>query len=132
MYEIVVGIDRNENRARAQATELVEMPLDCEATHVTLVHDFEDNPEAATVTQVGSVRRAREILEDAGIAVSLEGRTGEPAAELLAVADEFDADLLVVGGRKRSPAGKALFGSVTQQVVLGTERPVLVCSDRTA
>jgi nucleotide-binding universal stress UspA family protein len=30
--------------------------------------------------------------------------------------------------RRRSPVGKAMFGSVTQSVILGTDRSVLVCS----
>nr|WP_276298484.1 universal stress protein [Halomicroarcula sp. ZS-22-S1] len=45
---------------------------------------------------------------------------------MLEVADARDANLVVLGGRKRSPAGKALFGSVTQDVILGTDRSVLV------
>nr|WP_276414161.1 universal stress protein [Halomicroarcula sp. XH51] len=36
--------------------------------------------------------------------------------------------MIVLAGRKRSPAGKALFGSVTQDVILGTDRSVLVVS----
>ncbi|MFC7018163.1 MULTISPECIES: universal stress protein [Haloarcula] len=128
MYEIVVGIDRDETRARAQATELTSLPLDTESVHVTLVHDFEQNREGAFVTQIASVRRAKELLEDAGIDVSLEGTSGDPGAAIRQVADDQDADLIVLAGRKRSPAGKALFGSVTQDVILGTDRSVLVVS----
>lgn len=128
MYEIVVGIDQDETRARTQAAELLELPLDYDSVHVTLVHDFEENREGASVTQVAAVRRAKELLEEADVDVSLEGTSGKPAAGILEVADAKDADLVVLAGRKRSPAGKALFGSVTQDVILGTDRSVLVVS----
>ena len=39
-------------------------------------------------------------------------------------AADVDADAICVSGRKRRPTGKAVFGSVTQDVILGTERPV--------
>lgn len=57
--------------------------------------------------------------------VTFQGRVGEPVAELLAEADRQDAQYVVVGGRKRSPAGKALFGSKTQSILLSSERPVV-------
>lgn len=126
MYEIVVGIDQDVTRARAQAREITEMPFDPADIHVTLVHDFERNPEAASVTQVASVRRAKEILDDAGIDVSLEGTSGKPANGILEAAEENDANLIVLAGRKRTPAGKVLFGSVTQAVILDSDRSVLV------
>ncbi len=53
------------------------------------------------------------------------GLIGQPAAEILEYADEVDARYLVIGGQKRSPVGKALFGSTTQKVLLGAERPVV-------
>jgi nucleotide-binding universal stress UspA family protein len=104
------------------------MPLDFESVHATLVHNFTDNPEGASVTEVAAVRRAQEILEDEGVDVTLQESSGDTAQGILSMAESVDADLLVVAGRKQTPTGKVLFGSVTQGVVLGTDRPVLVCS----
>jgi nucleotide-binding universal stress UspA family protein len=36
------------------------------------------------------------------------------------------AGLLVIGARRRSPAGKFLLGSVTQSLILAADVPVLV------
>ncbi|WP_336337551.1 universal stress protein [Haloarcula brevis] len=128
MYEIVAGIDKSEARGTAIAEAITEIPMDASQVRVTLLHDFEENPEGASVDQVSSVRRAREVLEDAGVEVTLEESSGEPADAILRLADEQDADMVVVAGRKRTPTGKVLFGSVTQSVILGTDRSVLVCS----
>jgi nucleotide-binding universal stress UspA family protein len=128
MYEIVAGIDKSEARGTAIAEAITEIPMDASEVRVTLLHDFEENPEGASVDQVASVRRAREVLEEAGVEVSLEESSGEPADAILRLADEQDADMVVVAGRKRTPTGKVLFGSVTQSVILGTDRSVLVCS----
>ena len=57
--------------------------------------------------------------------VRTEGAVGEPVEEILAAANEHDARYLVIGGRKRSPVGKAIFGSVTQSVLLNADRPVV-------
>lgn len=57
--------------------------------------------------------------------VTAVGRVGEPGEEILSHAEKIDARYLVIGGRKRTPAGKALFGSVTQRVILDSERPVV-------
>ncbi len=48
------------------------------------------------------------------------------AGELLRLARESDADLVVVGLAKRSRVGMALMGSDAQRVLLGSECPVLV------
>lgn len=54
------------------------------------------------------------------------GLSGEdPASRIVAYATDEDATYLVIGGRKRSPVGKALFGSVAQQVLLNAPCPVL-------
>ncbi|MDT3437026.1 universal stress protein [Haloarcula sp. 1CSR25-25] len=130
MYEIVAGVDKSEARGTAIAEAITEIPMDASQVRVTLLHDFEENPEGASVDQVASVRRAREVLEDAGVEVTLEESSGEPADAILRLADEQDAEMIVVAGRKRTPTGKVLFGSVTQSVILGTDRSVLVCSGK--
>lgn len=127
MYTVVVGIDDSEERAIAQANALADMPGSDEMRAI-LLHDFTSNPEGASVMQVASVRRARERLEEAGIEIQLEESSGEPAEAILREAEREDADMICVAGRKRTPTGKVLFGSVTQAVILDTERPVLVCS----
>lgn len=128
MYEIVAGIDESEERGRAIAKTITQTPFDRSKITVTLLHDFSDNPEGASVDQVASVRRAADILEEADIDVELAESSGDPGDEILDLADDLDADQIVVAGRKRTPTGKVLFGSVTQEVILGTDRPVLVCS----
>lgn len=65
------------------------------------------------------------LSEDDLDPVTAVGRVGSPGEEILSLADKLDARYLVVGGRKRTPAGKALFGSVTQRVILDSERPVV-------
>lgn len=37
------------------------------------------------------------------------------------IADEIDADAICVPRATRSPVGKGLFGSVTQQIILKTD-----------
>ncbi|MFA9418256.1 universal stress protein [Natrinema sp. HArc-T2] len=128
MFTVVLGIDTDTDRAVSQANTVAQIP--CAASEITaiLLHDFGENPQGGTVEQVGAVRRAREILEDADIDVELEGTSGDPATAIIHAADRHDADRIVLAGRKRTPTGKVLFGSVTQAVILNTTRPVLVCS----
>ena len=129
MYHAVIGVDDNEERAVACARAVADLPGDESDTRVTIIHSFTDNPSGASAAQIGSVREATAFLEERGIEVDVTESSGDPAEQILDVATAEDANLIVVAGRKRSPTGKALFGSVTQSVILNADRPVMVAGD---
>ena len=52
--------------------------------------------------------------------------TPDVADTILGLVEGTDADLLVIGARRRSPVGKALLGSVAQTLILEANLPVLV------
>jgi nucleotide-binding universal stress UspA family protein len=66
------------------------------------------------------------VLDDAGVAVDRLSRFGDPATEILAAAEDVGADCIVLGGRKRSPGESLVFGSVSQAVLLESDRPVMI------
>ena len=71
-----------------------------------------------------TVRELEEQLVEAGIESTVRGAVGDHGDEIVALAEDIDADLIVVGGRKRSPTGKAVFGSTAQEVMLSSPCPV--------
>jgi len=129
MYHVVIGVDDNEERAIACAQAVADLPNAESDVGVTIIHSFTDNPSGASAPQIGSVREATEYLEGTGVEVTVTESSGDPAEQILDVAESEDANLIVVAGRKRSPTGKALFGSVTQSVILNADRPVMVAGD---
>jgi nucleotide-binding universal stress UspA family protein len=52
-------------------------------------------------------------------------RGNEPAEDLIAVAEEVGADIIVIGLRRRTPVGKLIMGSNAQRILLEAPCPVL-------
>ena len=66
------------------------------------------------------------VLGGAGIEVDVRRSMGADVGDqVLAVASDVAADLIVIGLRRRTPVGKLLMGSVAQRVLLGAECAVL-------
>lgn len=71
-------------------------------------------------------RKARQLTERGlRCEIYLPPTPTELADALVDAAKEHDAELIVVGIRRRSPVGKLVLGSVTQDVLLAAECPVL-------
>lgn len=68
---------------------------------------------------------AANALDSAGVTGTSVGLIGRASSEILSYASEVGAEYIVVGPRKRSPAGKALFGSVAQSLLLDADIPVV-------
>jgi nucleotide-binding universal stress UspA family protein len=53
------------------------------------------------------------------------GLVGDPSQQIVDYATENDARYITIGGRKRSPIGKVVFGSTSQSVLMKTDHPVV-------
>ena len=86
--------------------------------------------ESARLDQEMAAVQAR--LDAAGVEHELRKlvRGFEPAEDLIAIADESDAELIVIGLRRRSPVGKLILGSNAQRVLLDAPCPVLTVKPR--
>lgn len=135
-YTVLLPVDREMNRAEQAAAAVTNLPVDpTELTAVVLhvIEPFQGTDEGGMVETEDlyesgqfpeSADAATEALEDAGIPTERRQIEGDPAQTILSVAQELDADNIVMSGRKRSPAGKVLFGSTVQSVLLSADCPV--------
>jgi len=68
----------------------------------------------------------RAAASDAGVDTVEALRHGHPAETIVSYADDNDADLLVLGTKRRPDEYRALLGSVTDRVLRLTTRPATV------
>lgn len=85
--------------------------------------DSEVTPTVVAERQM-NVREMTDAFSTAGVETTTYGAVGNRSEQIVSLADDIDADLVVVGGRQRSPTGKAVFGSTAQQIMLEAPCPV--------
>jgi nucleotide-binding universal stress UspA family protein len=138
---IVVGIDGSTQARRAEewAADLARA-LDAEvvAVHALgLIHHTETGELVASDTHREEIRGEFEgawcaPLRDAGVRFRAELREGNPVTALLDVADELDADLVVVGSRGAGGFPGLLLGSTSTQVAQHAHTPVAIVPEPAA
>jgi nucleotide-binding universal stress UspA family protein len=69
---------------------------------------------------------AAAIAEAVGVPCTTELLVGYPPAQIAAVAEELDVDLVVVGSRQLSGVKRFLLGSTSRALIGDTTRPLLV------
>ena len=74
-----------------------------------------------------AMEKVKSMLTDSGVEHEVRQlvRGFEPAEDLIGIADTVDADLIVIGLRRRSPVGKLILGSNAQRILLDAQCPVL-------
>ncbi|ACM55650.1 universal stress protein [Halorubrum lacusprofundi] len=137
---LAVGTEDEERTERlAEEAIAVAEPAGAEVvlTHVFTDEEFDtvrsrlgvdETSEGSTPDAVAerhtTTRALSEALTEAGVSHSVRGAVGDHADEVVEAASAIGADRVVVGGRRRSPTGKAVFGSVAQEVLLSSPCPV--------
>ncbi len=107
---IVVGVSGSEPGALGVALRLAAV-LEA-ALHVVSAYGSPQGPSDAEAVLETATRSARAE----GLEVVTHARCDDPAQALIAVAQEQDADLLVVGNSGMSRASRSLLGSVPNKV----------------
>lgn len=127
------------------AETLVE--VDGDDVEVALLHVFSEEERNETVVNLDiegepdldqlarrkdDVKAGIDVLEAAGVPYTVHGLEHENQAEaVLAMADDLAIDRIYIYSRRRSPAGKAIFGSALQDVIIGASVPVVVTPSET-
>lgn len=82
--------------------------------------------EAPRAAAEAYLKDLAEAISDPTVNITRLTRTGMPADEILAIAKERDASLIIMATRGRGALGRALLGSVADRVARAAEVPVLL------
>jgi nucleotide-binding universal stress UspA family protein len=123
---IVCGTDRSAgaSRAAAVASRLAEgLRRD-----LALVHIDREPPGMASIARARQFRELRRIAEAHAFPRHTNFRVagGEPADELVRLASELDAELLVIGSGGRRELGSAFLGSVASELMRHAPCPLVI------
>lgn len=136
---IIAAVDRTD-RAKKAVREAVEIARAFDDT-VHVVHvlsqsefveleqtQYKKSGRPANLDRIRNhaAKLAKKAVGDVDHEVEYTGLVGDAADEILEYAAEQNAQYIVVGPRKKSPTGKALFGSVSQKILLTADCPVVV------
>jgi nucleotide-binding universal stress UspA family protein len=97
-------------------------PMAVEGTRQVVIEDFAKHRAEADeyLAAMAGELRAK------GVRVTTDVRRGEPVAQILAGAQEAEADLIAMTTHGRSGLGRLLFGSVAEAVLRQAEMPVFL------
>jgi nucleotide-binding universal stress UspA family protein len=86
--------------------------------------DFDRAASSKVETEMDEVKSK---LDAAGVEHEIRQlvRGFEPAEDLIGIAADVSAELIVIGLRRRSPVGKLILGSNAQRILLDAKCPVL-------
>lgn len=132
-YRVLVPLSDNERSARAQARFVGALPdapgsVKATLTHVLHGEELQSSRTLRQTKRVATVSHARTYLNDRSISVEIvdAGDPYPPTESIVELADEIDADLIVLGGGMHGFLEDLLTGNVTRAVGQRTDRPITV------
>jgi len=136
---ILAAVDNSERAERVVKYAVEEAKLRKEK--IVLVHCIEltsklvpKSPVVEEEIREFAIRAGEELLSKFSSMVEREGIEHEsilvkvtkpPGESIVELAKKLNASMIFIGVRKRRPAGKLLFGSTAQHVILHAEQPVV-------
>lgn len=126
--KIVVGFIRSAEGTAALERAIEETRL--RQGQLIVVHSMEggDKEDAEEVLEYREeLEKVEQHLEELGIPHEVHEfvRGQTPSEDLVQCASDLDAELIVIGLRRRSTVGKLLLGSNAQEILLDAKCPVL-------
>jgi nucleotide-binding universal stress UspA family protein len=125
---ILVALSTSERRTRIMDFAVEEAKL--RGKKLIIVHSLyggdrtseEEIEEGENLLKWAEEKAKAEGLE---VETHLLVRGKDPGDDILDFAREVKPEMIVVGVKRRSPAGKVIFGSVPQKIILNSDVPVV-------
>jgi nucleotide-binding universal stress UspA family protein len=134
-FSIVVGLDFLDAGGYA-FEQAARVARTIAGSQVHLVHVFEGEVDDARRKQlIGQLRlyaneKAISLGGLPGVRVGVHLRVGDPAREILQLASDLSATMIVIGAHKKSDPGSWLLGTVAQRLLQWSSCPVLVAGPK--
>lgn len=128
MGTVVVGYVAKPEGEAALARAIEEAKLrDAKLVVVNSHRGGAEYDDATARKSASEIEKIKASLDEAGVAYDVRQmvRGFEPAEDLISIADANDAELIVIGLRKRTPVGKLILGSNAQRILLDAPCAVL-------
>lgn len=97
-----------------------------ESAALRVVHFDTDTTTAPSTGTLSDTRELAEQITAAEVEFEIQRADSDVASQIIDLAEDSHAGLIVVASKRRSPVVKLLLGSSTQRVILEAECPVLI------
>lgn len=139
---ILIAVGGEEMNAKPIAEHVAEIADGVGAT-VTLFRAFSEQEFSGWLDEMGYdsadpvelaqrhrvVTDIADVLRASQVELNVDAAVGPTAESVVDYVDQHDVDHVFIGGRRRSPTGKALLGSVSQQILLQLDIPCTLLFD---
>lgn len=140
MYQDLLLATDGSDGARQATDHAIELASELDATlHIVSVseegpHSSEKRDQLRTDPEdeaTAAIERAEEAAATRGVDVTTTVGHGVPQDEIVSIADETGADMIVVGTVGRTGLDHILVGSVAEEVVRNASVPVVTVREQT-